>query len=58
MTEDDLKLIIEAYQKKAFELFNTNIVLEVKISKLNQQLNKILLELEQLKNSKNEQIEF
>lgn len=34
MTEEDLKSVIATYQQKAFELFNSNIVLETQITSL------------------------
>jgi prefoldin subunit 5 len=49
MTEDDYKEIISAYQKKSFELFNSNIVLEVQINKLSEQVKTFSSELEKLK---------
>ncbi|NBQ98453.1 MAG: hypothetical protein EBU12_09630, partial [Microbacteriaceae bacterium] len=49
MTEDDLKAVLAKYQQKAFELYNTNIVLETQV----EQLNKTVAELqEQLKKPK------
>jgi len=35
MTEDDLKAVLAKYQQKAFELYNTNIVLETQVEQLN-----------------------
>ena len=35
MSEDDLKAILAKYQQKAFELYNTNIVLETQVEQLN-----------------------
>lgn len=52
MSEEDLKLIIEAYQRKSFELFNQNIVLEVQISTLRKQVEQLAQENEKLKKSK------
>jgi len=34
MNEEDYKDVIAAYQKKAFEIFNQNIVLETQINSL------------------------
>ena len=49
MTEDDLKAVLAKYQQKAFELYNTNIVLETQV----EQLNKTVASLqEQLKKPK------
>lgn len=52
MSEEDLKLVIEAYQKKSFELFNANIILEVQVSKLNKEVNLLTEELQKLQKSK------
>jgi hypothetical protein len=52
MTDDDLKLIIEAYQRKSFELFNANIVLEVQINSLKKNIEELVLELEKTKKTK------
>lgn len=49
MSEDDLKSIIEAYQRKSFELFNANIVLEVQISTLRRTVDQLTQEIEKLK---------
>jgi len=35
MTEEDLKAVLAKYQQKAFELYNTNIVLETQVEQLN-----------------------
>jgi cell division protein FtsB len=52
MSEEDLKLIIEAYQRKSFELFNQNIVLEVQVSTLRKNLEQLTQENEKLQKSK------
>lgn len=52
MSEEDLKLIIEAYQRKSFELFNTNIVLEVQVTTLKKTIEQLTQELEKLKKTK------
>lgn len=52
MSEEDLKEILSKYQQKAFELFNSNIVLETQVSSLQKQVNSLSLELEKLKKSK------
>lgn len=52
MSEEDLKAIIEAYQRKSFELFNQNIVLEVQVSTLRRQLDQLAHENELLKKAK------
>lgn len=43
MTEEDLKAVLAKYQQKAFELYNTNIVLETQV----EQLNKIITALQE-----------
>jgi len=52
MTEDDLKSVLAKYQQKAFELFNSNIVLETQIEKSNHIIDILNVELEKLKKSK------
>lgn len=52
MSEDDLKSVLTKYQQKAFELYNTNIVLETQVEKLNTTVNVLSAELEKLKKSK------
>jgi hypothetical protein len=52
MSEEDYKEIIASYQKKSFELFNSNIILETQVNKLNSQLKIVSSELEKLKASK------
>ena len=52
MSEEDLKLVIEAYQRKSFELFNQNIVLEVQVSTLRKNLEQLAQENDKLKKSK------
>ena len=52
MTEEDLKAILAKYQQKAFELFNTNIVLETQIEQSNKTIESLSIELEKLKKSK------
>lgn len=52
MSEEDLKLIIEAYQRKSFELFNTNIVLEVQVTTLKSKVAQLSEELEKFKKLK------
>jgi hypothetical protein len=49
MSEEDYKEIIASYQKKSFELFNSNIILETQVNKLNSQLKIVSSELEKLK---------
>ena len=52
MTEDDLKSVLAKYQQKAFELFNSNIVLETQIEKSNNTIDILNAELEKLKKPK------
>ena len=52
MSEDDLKSILAAYQKKSFELFNSNIVMETQINSLRNAVNALTEELEKLKKPK------
>ena len=52
MTEDDLKSVLAKYQQKAFELFNTNIVLETQIEQLNNTKKILNAELEKLRKPK------
>ena len=52
MSEDDLKSVLAKYQQKAFELYNSNIVLETQVEKLNTTVNSLSSELDKLKKSK------
>lgn len=52
MTEDDLKAVVAKYQQKSFELFNTNIVLETQVEKLQATVNSLTNEIEKLKKPK------
>jgi FtsZ-binding cell division protein ZapB len=52
MTEEDLKAILAKYQQKAFELFNTNIVLETQVEEANKTISILSAELEKLKKLK------
>ena len=52
MTEDDLKSVVAKYQQKSFELFNTNIVLETQVEKLQATVNSLTNEIEKLKKPK------
>ena len=52
MDEEDYKSIIAAYQQKAFELFNQNIVLETQINSLKNIVNDLSSENERLKQEK------
>lgn len=38
MTEEDLKAVLAKYQQKAFELYNTNVVLETQVEQLTKKL--------------------
>jgi len=49
MSEDDLKSVLAKYQQKAFELYNTNIVLETQVEKLSSTVKSLSDELEKLK---------
>ena len=52
MSEEDLKAIVAKYQQKSFELFNSNIVLEVQIDSLKKTIEILNQELDRLKKSK------
>ena len=52
MTEEDLKAILAKYQQKAFELFNTNIVLETQVELANKNISILNAELEKLRKPK------
>ena len=41
MTEEDLKAVLAKYQQKAFELYNTNIVLETQVEQLNKKIEEL-----------------
>jgi hypothetical protein len=49
MNETDYQAVIAAYQQKAFELFNQNIVYETQISTLKSQVDNLVKELESYK---------
>jgi hypothetical protein len=49
MNETDYQAVIAAYQQKAFELFNQNIVYETQISTLKSQVDELVKELESYK---------
>jgi len=49
MNEEDLKAILASYQQKAFELFNSNIVLETQVKTLQGRIEVLNNELEKLK---------
>lgn len=50
MSEEDLKIIISKYQQKCFDLFNTNLILETQVEKLNATVNTLTAEIATLKN--------
>ncbi len=52
MSEEDYKAVIAAYQQKAFELFNQNIVLETQVSTLRNKVNSLQSEIEKLNTTK------
>jgi dynactin complex subunit len=52
MTEEDYKAVISAYQQKAFELFNQNIVFETQINNSKKTIESLNKELENLKSKK------
>lgn len=52
MSEEDLKAVLATYQQKAFELFNSNIVLETQVKSLQSTIESLSGELEKLKKSK------
>ena len=49
MNDTDYQAVIAAYQQKAFELFNQNIVYETQISTLKSQVDDLVKELESYK---------
>tara|TARA_Y100000004_G_scaffold171237_1_gene207036 strand:+ start:235 stop:414 length:180 start_codon:yes stop_codon:yes gene_type:complete len=49
MNETDYQAVIAAYQQKAFELFNQNIVYETQISTLKSRVDDLVKELESYK---------
>lgn len=52
MSDEDLKAIISTYQQKAFELFNSNVVLETQVNTLKRQVQELSVENEKLKQTK------
>ena len=50
MSEEDLKIVISKYQQKCFDLFNTNLILETQVEKLNSTINALTAEIATLKN--------
>lgn len=59
MNEEDYKDVIATYQKKAFELFNQNIVLETQVNSLTKTIESLTNQSNQeTLNSENEEIEY
>jgi len=56
MNEEDYKDVIATYQKKAFELFNQNIVLETQVNSLTKTIESLTIQNNQqiLKSENNE----
>ena len=52
MSENELKSVVAKYQQKSFELFNSNIVLEVQVETLQATINSLRAEIETLKKPK------
>ena len=52
MSEDDLKAVLAKYQQKAFELYNTNIVLETQVEQLSKTVVTLQAEIQKLSTSK------
>lgn len=52
MNEEDYKAIIATYQQKAFELFNSNIVLETQVNSYKKKIDALTSEVERLSNIK------
>lgn len=52
MSEEDYKSIIAIYQKKAFELFNTNIIQEAQLTSMKKTIEDMTQELEKLRKPK------
>ena len=48
MSEDDLKAVLAKYQQKAFELYNTNIVLETQVEQLSKTVVTLQAEIQKL----------
>lgn len=49
MTEEDYKSVIASYQQKAFELFNTNVVLETQVNTMQRTIVELQAEIQTLK---------
>lgn len=52
MSEEDYKAVIASYQKKAFELFNQNIVYETQIENLKKDIIELKSQISVLKSMK------
>jgi hypothetical protein len=52
MSEEDYKSVIAAYQQKAFELFNQNIVLETQVNTLKKTIDVLQSEIQKLSQNK------
>jgi len=59
MNEEDYKDVIATYQKKAFELFNQNIVLETQVNSLKKTIESLTIQSNQeILKSENEEIKY
>jgi len=59
MNEEDYKDVIATYQKKAFELFNQNIVLETQVNSLTKTIESLTSQSNQeILKSENEEIKY
>lgn len=56
MNEEDYKAIIATYQQKAFELFNSNIVLETQVNSYKKKIDTLTSEVERLSTVKTRKI--
>jgi hypothetical protein len=52
MNEEDYKAVIATYQQKAFELFNSNIVLETQVNSYKKKVDALTSEVERLTTTK------
>ncbi len=59
MNEEDYKDVIATYQKKAFELFNQNIVLETQVNSLKKTIESLTIQSNQeILKSENKEIKY
>jgi 2C-methyl-D-erythritol 2,4-cyclodiphosphate synthase len=58
MTEEDLKAVLAKYQQKAFELYNTNIVLETQVEQLNKTVTALQEQLKKPKRTSTKEGDF